>query len=207
MIRAVALALLLAAPVPTHAEDAVGRVNVAGYNSRSMCSGTLIAADLVLTAAHCVSRAETGAALPVKDMVFVAGWDGAGHAGAARAASVRVHPLAYAQGPLALAHDVALITLAEPLSPAPLRLADAPPGGPVSILGYKRSRPHRLDVQTPCAVLPSGALMRLSCAVERGQSGGPVLHDGQIVAVTVAARQGEALAVPINDWLRSAAQR
>ena len=38
--------------------NAIGRVNIAGYKSRSMCTGTLIASDKTVIADICVDPAE-----------------------------------------------------------------------------------------------------------------------------------------------------
>mgnify|MGYP000167946767 CR=1 FL=1 len=47
---------LPALPLEDHpAWQAVGRLNTKGYNRRGMCSGALVAPDLVLTAAHCLA--------------------------------------------------------------------------------------------------------------------------------------------------------
>ncbi|WP_249200208.1 trypsin-like serine peptidase [Thetidibacter halocola] len=203
-----ALALILLTCLPAFAQDAVGRVNLGGYHSRSMCSGTLIRPDLVLTAAHCVANAEDGYAHPIKDMVFVAGWNGEGHAGAARAASVEVHPLAFAQGRLDIAHDMALIVLQESLDVPGLPIGSAAPQGPFTIMGYRGSRSHRLSVDTGCVGNSLGPLLRVACAVEQGLSGGPVVYgegDAQrVVAVVVGRLPGAGLAVPVDSWLRRA---
>ena len=71
---------------------AVGRVNVAATNRRGMCTGTLIAPDLVLTAAHCVIHPNTGVAYPPGTIHFVAGWHKGRGSGHSRAAAVAVHP-------------------------------------------------------------------------------------------------------------------
>ena len=44
---------------------AVGRVNIGTTRSLSMCTGTLIGEDLVLTAGHCVYSYDTGGSSPV----------------------------------------------------------------------------------------------------------------------------------------------
>ncbi len=199
------LALFLLAAA-AHAEDAVGRLNAAGYRTTEMCSGALVAPDRVVTAAHCVLDPRDGYAKRIADMVFVAGWDGARHVGASKVAEVAVHPGAFRDGQFDIAFDVAVLTLATPLDSARLPLGSAAPAGPLTILGYPRSRPHRLRVQTDCAGRAQGALWRLDCPVEKGQSGGPVLFgDGparRIVAIIVASTDDAAFAVPVDPWLR-----
>ena len=208
MRLALALALTLLTALPAQALDAVGRVNVAGYNRTETCSGTLVRPDLVLTAAHCVADWQDGYAKRIADMVFVAGWDGAGHAGAARVASIRVHPQAFADGSLDLAHDLALIALETALDLPGVAVGSAAPQGPFRIEGYGRTRPHRVSVAEGCAGTPRGAVWHLSCPVEKGQSGGPVLYgEGaaqRIVAVVVGTVPDGSLAVPVDGWVRRA---
>lgn len=202
MACAFTLFVLLTAPV--HAEDAVGRLNLAGYRHREMCTASLVAPDLALTAAHCVTTAEDGYLKRLEDMVFVAGWNGGEHAGSARVAEVMVHPGAFDAGRFDLAHDVALVRLDRPLDLAPLPLAAGEAGGPLVLMGYRRSRPHRLTV-TPGCRGAGGTIWTIHCGVEQGQSGGPVMAgtgtDRRIVAVIAAVRETETLAVPVDPWL------
>lgn len=201
--------LALCHPDPAWAgeEPAIGRLNTAGYRTSEMCTATLIAPDRALTAAHCVTRPEDGYLKRLTDMVFVAGWDGSRHSGASRIKAVHVHPKAFSGGQFDLRHDIAVVDLNEPLAPAPLPIGSTALPGPLTLMGYRRSRPHRLTVTPLCYGTETSSIWRIACRVEPGQSGGPVLIGNgaarRIVGVIVAVtRDEEALVVPVDDWLR-----
>ncbi|QRF67082.1 trypsin-like serine protease [Ponticoccus alexandrii] len=182
----------------------MGRLNLAGHRHREMCTGTLVAPDLVLTAAHCVTVPADGLPKRQADMIFVAGWDGGTHAGASGIARILVHPEAYASGRFDLSHDLALVQLREPLTPPPLPVAIADPTGPLTLMGYRRRQPHRLTVAADCHGA-GRAVWMIDCRVEQGQSGGPVLAgEGtarRVVGVISALRDNAALVVPVDDWV------
>lgn len=205
MLRA--LLCLLFCPLPLLAEPSIGRLNTAGYRTSEMCTAALVAPDLALTAAHCVTRPEDGYLKRITDMIFVAGWDGGGHSGAAHVKAVRLHPQAYAEGGFDLRHDIALVELEGPIDAPPLRVGAVALPGPLTLMGYRHSRPHRLTVTEDCFGTAIHGLWRIGCPVEQGQSGGPVLAgEGaarRIVAVIVAiTHEDQALAVPVDPWLR-----
>ena len=56
---------------------AVGQVNIARYRLASWCTGTLIAPDRVMTAAHCVTDTSTGKLVPLPAIHFLTGVFGA----------------------------------------------------------------------------------------------------------------------------------
>jgi hypothetical protein len=56
---------------------AVGQVNIARYRRMSQCTGTLIAPNRVMTAAHCVTDASTGKLVPLHAIHFLTGVFGA----------------------------------------------------------------------------------------------------------------------------------
>lgn len=192
------LCFLLAFGLPASANDAVGRLNLAGYKHREMCSATLVAPDLALTAAHCVVLPQDGYLKRIGDMTFVAGWNGESHKGASKITQTYVHPRAFENGRFQLPFDIAFVELAQALSPTPLEIGDAP--GPLSLLGYRRSRPHRLNVQEACSG-KSDQILRIDCPVEPGQSGGPVLANGKVSAVISAKSYDQTLAALVNDWV------
>ena len=198
--------LLLALPAAaqdtplTEAEHAawtaIGRVNTGGLAKRTGCTGTLIAADLVLTAAHCVPERARREEKP-EAVHFVAGYFRDDYAAHRTAAEIYVHP-GYVPGERAadrLHTDQALLVLDEPIPAeevAPLPLAPIPGfADDVEILAYANRRPGALGRAGPCtAVALSPRLFGLTCPVWGGNSGAPLLRPGEdgwhVVAVAVA---------------------
>ena len=194
----------------------VGRVNVTDGWNRGACTGALIAPDIVLTAAHCLTHHRTGKAVRPADIHFVAGWHKGQKSGHSQAESFVLHPDwpgVGARGPEAIAIDVALIRLADPLVQAeaePFATASPPsPGEVVTLISYRADRPHALTRQDDCRFRgASRQILTLECAVTFGASGAPVFtHSGgemRIFAVLSAKRAGRATrayAAPVKNAL------
>lgn len=194
--------------------EAVGRIEL---GDRGFCTGSLIADDLVLTAAHCLYDKETGLPLEARSFRFLAGWRN-GRAEAYRNVTKAVaHPLyAYEPGEdLAnVGSDLALLQLDQPiLLPQVVPFATdgaAVMGEEVGIVSYAQDRSEAPSLQEVCGIMAQRSnLMVLTCAVEFGASGAPVfaLRDGQarIVSVVSAKAQVEgravSLAVPLAQPL------
>jgi hypothetical protein len=197
------VALVLVASV-CRAEDvpaAVGRITYGAHPQPggAICTGVLVAPDMVLTAAHCVrDTVEHPEAIR-----FDAGWAGGKPTGLRKGAAVILAGEAGAPGVAGLVADVALVVLDAALPPdafAPLPLA-APKGGPFSLISFDRSAPGQPQSAALCRPLakPPG-LLALDCPVVSGNSGAPLLErdgDGwRVVAVMVASAQGG----PIRSW-------
>jgi protease YdgD len=160
---------------------AVGRLNIAGNRH---CTATLIAENLVLTAAHCLYNPLTGRRAPPSEMKFVAGQRRDRYA-ALRGVVEAVTPDAYAHdgGGEPIRFDLALLTLDAPISPQivpPIPPASAAAqAGPFRIIAYGRDRAYAASIREDCAMLQSdGVIAVLDCAVTFGVSGAPVLAEG-----------------------------
>ncbi len=177
----------------------IGRVNVENGRQAGMCTGTLVAPDLVLTAAHCVIDPATGTVFQPGNVHFVAGWRLGQMAAHRIAGAIAVHP-AYVHGdrlePEQVARDIAVIRLETPI--ADEDALSFPVGAPrsasepLTVLSYRQDRPHALTRQGRCVLLGArdGALA-LDCPITFGVSGSPVFRVGheevpQVVAVISA---------------------
>ncbi len=164
---------------------AVGRVNIATFGERGMCTGTLIAEDLVLTAAHCVISERTGRLYSPGNVHFAAGWRMGVEAAHSRAKSIAIHP-SYRYGSAVdlerIGTDIALIRLrlpipaevAEPFGIGPSRLVR----GPLTLISYRRDRAHALTRQEGCDLKGArGSVLALGCDVTFGASGSPLFGE------------------------------
>ncbi|MTI18873.1 trypsin-like serine protease [Rhodobacteraceae bacterium RKSG542] len=195
--------------------NAVGRVNIAGFSRSTMCTGTLVAPNIVLTAAHCLVDPRTGKAHKAESIHFLAGLrrdEYVEH----QTAECLLFPENYrftAEPKLSdIIMDVGVIVLREPLKVPPMGLAIGSKTTHLDRLmsvGYSRERPYLLTADKTCGILEKREGVWLTdCYTNYGGSGGPVLRiddpnveKGQLAAVMVAvAPQRYTLAIPKNVW-------
>lgn len=191
------MALLTGVPVCADGlPPAVGRISYGAVPAAgaAICSGVLVAPDLVLTAAHCVRE---GVESP-ETIWFSAGWSvGAMPPVQRQGAEVILLPAGASAGLEQLLQDVALVVLETPLPAAtyPPLPVGAAIDGPLTLAAFDRSAPHRAPTPALCVPLatPPG-LLGLDCPVVSGNSGAPLMQrDGrswQVVAVMVASARG-----------------
>jgi protease YdgD len=176
------------------------------------CTGTLIAPDLVLTAAHCLLQVRTGDFAHPASINFLLGYE----RGRFRARGAVVEYRTGAgydptrRGPGR--EDWAILVLGAPMPGRVLPLLDRPatPRTPLVLGGYQQDRPEVILADSGCRLLDTRAgLLLHDCAGTRGASGAPLLvrHGGGWAVAGIASRVapdmalGQAVAV---DTVRSA---
>ncbi|MCV2887699.1 trypsin-like serine peptidase [Ruegeria aquimaris] len=180
--------------------EAVGRLDIAGTG---FCTGTLIAPDMVLTAAHCAFDARTRAHYQPGQITFRAGFrDGKS------VAERNVVQIATPDGfipnaaPSAdrIRADVALMRLADPIptalaDPFALHSGDLS-GSEISVSSYGRGRAEAISRQRSCQLLwRQAGLMSFDCDVTFGSSGAAILaregSRGRILSLVSAGTVAE----------------
>jgi len=194
---------------------AVGRLDIAGAG---FCTGTLVAPNLVLTAAHCLFDKATGRRVDPSEIEFLAGWR-LGRALAYRTARQAViHPeyrFGSATSSDRVRADVALIELWQPIrhtSVTPFDTGTQPKKGEeVGVVSYAQGRAEAPSLQQVCSIMNRhSGIVVMSCDVNFGSSGAPVFSfEGerpQIVSVVAAKAvmdgQSVAIGTAVGDTLK-----
>ncbi|MEO9526812.1 trypsin-like serine protease [Roseibium sp.] len=193
----------------------IGRVNVGGYRSTSMCTGTLIAPRIVLTAAHCLFNKKSLKPFPVEDIHFIAGVRRDEFAERLDAACV-LTAKAYVSrtGPKLrdVRNDVGILVLEDASSLPPVPVLSPADAGILNrdtrfrSVGYRRSRRFLPTLIPACRVLGTvGESWVTDCASESGASGGPLLvetpHGLRVAGVMSASIDDTRSAiVPFFAW-------
>jgi V8-like Glu-specific endopeptidase len=182
----------------TRGWEAVGKLVL---GDRGFCTGALIGAQLVLTAAHCLYDKETGKRLDPTQIKFLAGWRN-GRAEAYRGVRQAVtHPDYIYSGHDSLdrvADDVALIELDRPIllpNVHPFIVASVPEAGDVvGVISYGQGRADAPSLQRDCQVMDKETgILVMTCDVDFGSSGAPVfqMKDGLPEVVSVISSKAE----------------
>jgi protease YdgD len=206
--------------------DAIGQVNVGGYRMAGRCTGTLVAPNLVVTAAHCVMNPWSKTPFPLHDIHFLAGVRGSESKGHATAQCLhflknyqyvgpeKILPSMPAQKvPLrSFTTDVVAIILNDKVGVDPAPLAEGViPQPELRLVHVAYPADHRFVpwAHFDCHLLQSdleGPLWFNDCDTHPASSGGPLFirTDGTNKVAAIMLGSGGHnfnVALPISEWL------
>ena len=160
--------------------EAVGRLDI---GDEGFCTGTLIARDMVLTAAHCALDKSTGKPYAPGKVTFRAGLSDGEALAERKVIQIAAHPDFVANAPVSAPRvrvDVALMRLEEPI---PYGVADPFAlysgrivSSEISVASYGRGRAEAITRQRSCNILQRAeGLISFNCDVTFGSSGSAIL--------------------------------
>lgn len=185
--------------------NSVGRLDM---GKTGFCTGSLVAPDIVLTAAHCLFDKGNGARFSLKELTFQPGMaQGKSQASrGVRAAFIHPKYRADLKGDLKnLPHDLALLQLDRPLPGALVAdVSVAYPnlgGAAASVLSYGKGRSDTAEFQQGCHLAPhSRGVILTTCHANAGTSGAPVfqIRNGRAAIVSIVSASARADGAPVS---------
>jgi protease YdgD len=194
--------------------SSVGKI----YNSaRASCTGSLIARDKALTAAHCLFNRGTHRFLQADALHFLLGYNRGEYRAYLRVSRYSIGPEFNPEAApgASVTADWAILILAEQAgmetAPIPLTETAATPGERIMVGGFSQKYPFKMTADADCSVrgvTPNGLIMH-DCAVMHGVSGAPLMKRvsasefrviGVHVATGVVGGAPMAFAVPTSRF-------